>query len=143
MRPYSLRDVYPLPRCGYHREMGRLPGICLAALATLHGGVARAEGDPERGRSLSIQHCARCHVVGDYNPTGGLGSTPSFQWMKMLPDYVERLRTFFARHPHPVFVRVPDYPRRSEAGGYAQEFTITVEEIEDILAFVETLEKPL
>ncbi len=143
MPPDSLHDVYPLARWGYHPPMGRLPGICLAALATLQGGVALAEGDPERGRSLSIRHCARCHVVGDYNPTGGLGSTPSFQWMKMLPDYVERLRTFFSRHPHPVFVRVPDYPRWSDSAAYAQEFTITVEEIEDILAFVETLEKPL
>lgn len=123
--------------------MGRALGIWLATLAALHAGIALAEGDADRGRTLSIERCARCHVVGDYNPTGGIGSTPSFQWMKMLPDYVERLRTFFARHPHPVFVRVPGYPRWSQGSTYSQEFTITVEEIEDILAFVETLEKPL
>ena len=123
--------------------MSRALGLFLAALVAAQVDAALAAGDADRGRALSIKHCARCHVIGDYNPTGGIGSTPSFPWMKMLPDYVERLRTFFSRHPHPVFVRVPDYPRWSNGSVYAQEFTITVAEIEDILAYVETLEKPL
>jgi mono/diheme cytochrome c family protein len=123
--------------------MRRATGNLLIALAVSQAPPALAEGDADNGRELSIRHCARCHVVGDYNPTGGIGSTPSFQWMKMLPDYVERLRTFFARHPHPVFVRVPGYARWAEGSTYAPEFTMTADDIEDILAFVETLERPL
>lgn len=102
----------------------------------------QAAGNAERGRELSIKYCSRCHVIGDYNRTGGIDSTPSFQWMKMLPDYVERLRTFFTLRPHPVFVRVREYPRWSNAAPYAPVFTITTEQIEDIVTFVETLKTP-
>ena len=111
--------------------VGALSGSPAAALA----------GDAAKGRQLSIERCARCHVIGDYNRTGGLDSTPSFQWLKRMADYRERLLTFFARPPHPVFVRVPGV---EQPGGtaYATVFEITPEQIEDILAFVETLETP-
>ena len=113
----------------------------LAGTVGLPAGVTYAQGNAEQGRELAIKRCSRCHVIGDYNPRGGLDSTPSFQWMKRLDDYRERLLTFFDRPPHPVFVRVPGVKPR---GGtpYATVFEIKVEEIEDILAFVETLETP-
>jgi mono/diheme cytochrome c family protein len=101
--------------------------------------ASQATGDAAAGRELAIKYCARCHVIADYNPLGGIGSTPSFQGMTFLPDYEQRLRTFYARRPHPVFARVPDYPRWSGAKAYVQEFTITVSEIEDIVEFVITL----
>lgn len=100
---------------------------------------AGAQGNIAAGRELSIKHCSRCHVVGDHNPFGGIGSTPSFAWMTELPDYAERLRTFYARRPHPTFARVPGYPKWSNAPASVREFTITVDEIEDILSYVETL----
>jgi mono/diheme cytochrome c family protein len=103
---------------------------------------AAAEGDPRKGRELSIKYCARCHVVGDYNRMGGIGSTPSFQLLaNRRPDFVERFQTFYQRRPHPVYVRVPDVPAWTDLPSYAAEFTISVEDIEDILAFAKTLKR--
>ena len=49
------------------------------------------------------------------------------------------MRTFYARPPHPVFVRVPGVPRRSNAPAYASEFMVTPGDIENLVAFVLTL----
>ncbi len=112
--------------------------LALVALAAISG--ARAEGDPRKGRELAIKYCARCHVVGDHNPMGGIGSTPSFQLLaKRRPDFVERFQTFYQRRPHPVYVRVPGVPAWTDLPAYATEFTITPKDIEDILAFAKTL----
>ena len=107
-------------------------------LALLASG-ARADGDPRNGREISIKHCSRCHVIGDYNRFGGIGSTPSFQWLTKVPDYEDRLRTFYARRPHPVYVRVPGVPPWTDLPPFVTPFTITADEIEDIVAFVKTL----
>ena len=32
---------------------------------------ARAGGAPEAGRKMSLEHCARYHVIGDFNPIRG------------------------------------------------------------------------
>ncbi len=104
--------------------------------------AARAEGDVKKGRGIAVKHCARCHVVPDHNPHGGIGSTPSFMWLaNKRPDYLERMRTFYERRPHPVYVRVPGVARWSKAPPYAAEFTMTLEDIDDLVAYVETLKK--
>ncbi len=54
---------------------------------------ARADGDPEAGHKMSLEHCARCHVIGDFNPFGGIGSTPSFQLLAKRSDWLERFQT--------------------------------------------------
>jgi len=110
-----------------------------AGLCTLFAIAARAEGDAAKGRELSIKHCARCHVVGDYNPMGGIDSTPSFQMLARRADFAERLQTFYERRPHPVFVRVPGVPRWSRMPPYATPFVVTPEQIEHITAYVRTL----
>lgn len=97
-------------------------------------------GDVSKGRAVAIEHCARCHVVGDLNKFGGIGSTPSFQAIAGMEDGEERFRTFYARRPHPNFVRVPDLPRFSKAPPYAIPFTVTEARIDDLMAFVATLE---
>ena len=102
-------------------------------------GMARADGDVSRGREVSVKHCARCHVVGDYNRMGGIDSTPSFQLLARRDDFEDRLRTFYQRRPHPVFVRVPGVPRWTNLPPYARPFEVTPEQIEDIVAFVRTL----
>lgn len=103
------------------------------------GGETTAEGDVARGRELSIRYCARCHVIGEYNRTGGIDSTPSFWLLAKRPIYLERLETFYVRRPHPVFVRVPGLERRSASPSYASEFTVTPRDIKDLLAYVKTL----
>ncbi len=122
------------------RRLALAGAFVFGALVAIPG--ARAEGDPGKGRELSIKYCARCHVVGDFNPMGGIGSTPSFQLLaKRRPDFVERFQTFYQRRPHPVYVRVPGVPAWTDLPAYATEFTITPEDLEDIVAFAKTLKR--
>jgi len=100
---------------------------------------ARAGSDPKKGREIAIKHCSRCHVIGNYNRFGGTGNTPSFQWLTKVRDYEERMRTFYARPPHPEYVRVPGVPPLTKLPPTVTPFTITEKEIEDLLAFVKTL----
>ncbi len=112
------------------------------ALATTTAAVtgASAENGPDAGRKIAERHCARCHVVGDFNPSGGIGSTPSFQLLAKRADWLERVQTFYERRPHPVFVRVPGVPPWTKLPPYAKEFRITMQDIQDLIAFVETLQ---
>ena len=71
-----------------------------AAVAGVIVSAARAGADGDR-----------CHMIGDFNPFGGIGSTPSFQLLAMRDDWLERFQTFYERRPHPVFVRVPGVSR--------------------------------
>ncbi len=120
------------------RRLALAGALVVGALVAIPG--ARAEGDPRKGREIAIKYCARCHVVGDFNPMGGIGSTPSFQLLvKRRPDFVERFQTFYQRRPHPVYVRVPGVPAWTDLPAYATEFTITPKDIEDILAVAKTL----
>ncbi len=109
----------------------------MASTPIKHGLAA----DVALGKTISEQHCARCHVVGDYNPTGGISSTPSFQLLvKRRPDYRERFATFYARRPHPAFVIIEGVERlMPELPVNASPVTLRLEAVEDILAFVETL----
>ncbi|MEK9722816.1 MAG: hypothetical protein VW405_04940 [Rhodospirillaceae bacterium] len=102
-------------------------------------GPAFADGDAHKGKALAEAHCSRCHVVGDFNRFGGIGSTPSFQLIAGLDDGFDRFRTFYERRPHPAFVTLPDVPKWSKAEAYAKPFTVTPESIEDLMRFVETL----
>ncbi len=111
----------------------------ILAMASLPATQVWAGGDAAAGRKFSETHCARCHVVGDFNPMGGIGSTPSFQLLAKRGDWLERFETFFERRPLPVFVRVPDVARWTDLPSHVTEFEVTLANIEDIVAFVETL----
>ncbi|MHA1152559.1 MAG: c-type cytochrome [Alphaproteobacteria bacterium] len=117
------------------------PALAVAILlaANFPTASARAGDGAEAGRKISETHCARCHVVGDFNPMGGIGSTPSFQLLAKRDDWLERFETFFERRPHPVFVRVPDVARWTKLPSHVKEFAVTPANIKDIIAFVETL----
>ena len=119
------------------------PALALALGAGLIvlASPADAGGDPKKGGAIAEKYCSRCHVVGHLNPMGGIGSTASFQMIAKMPDYLERFKTFYARRPHPAFVRIPGIPRWSKLPGYATEFSITLDQVDDIVAFVKTLEK--
>ena len=114
-------------------------GVWILVVSAAPGSYA--EGDSEKGRSIAIKHCSRCHVIGDYNPYGGIGSTPSFQLLAKRDDYLERFQTFYERRPHPVYVRVPGVPKWTDLPSHVAEFTVNVDDIENIIAFVETLRK--
>lgn len=103
---------------------------------------AQAAGNADHGRKLAELHCSRCHVVGTFNPNGGIGSTPSLQLLvNALDDWQARFETFFVRRPHGAFITVKDYPRLTELPANAAPVAIELEEVQDLLAFVATLKK--
>ena len=112
-----------------------------AVLAPLGSGSAAA-GDVAKGRALAEKHCSRCHVVGDFNPHGGIGSTPSLQWIKKLPDWRDRFQTFYVRRPHLAFVRVKGLVPHSNLPPYAKPIEIEPADADDIFAFIEVLPVP-
>ena len=121
----------PIDRFGY-----ALGAVALTTLPTVALG-----GDIAKGRSIAERHCARCHVVGDFNPTGGISSTPSFQMLvKRRPDYKDRFQTFFARRPHPAFLSIKGAGRLMEnLPANAAPVELSQQDVADVAAFVETL----
>jgi len=115
--------------------------LLLAATVSISSlpNLAAEDGDAKAGREIAVTHCGRCHVVGDFNPYGGIDSTPSFQLLARRDDWRERFQTFFERRPHPVFVRVPGVPRWTDIPAHVAEFDVTPRNIEDLMAFVKTL----
>ena len=102
--------------------------------------TAFADSQIERGFELARQYCSRCHVIGDYNRMGGIGNSPSFAWMVKSVDWRERFQTFYARRPHPVFVRVPGYARWSNVAPYYPPFEILLSEIDLITEYAGSLQ---
>ncbi len=102
-----------------------------------------AADDIKRGQLLSEKHCSRCHVVGNFNPTGGISSTPSFQLLvKRRPDYKERFETFYARRPHPAFLLIEGVERPlKHVPPNAHPVSLTIDDVRCISAFIETLKK--
>ncbi len=111
-------------------------GLCL--LLALPA-AAEAAGDRDKGRQIAIDHCSRCHVIPDYNPYGGIESTPSFRLMARRDDYLERFQNFFERPPHPVVVRVPGVAPPTSDPAFVATFEIQPEQVDDIIAFVQSI----
>ena len=114
-------------------------GVAVAAMVVAAAAPASAESEAVNGAAVYADHCARCHVVPDYNPYGGIGSTPSFKLLAGRDDYLERFQNFFARPPHPVVVRVPGVPKPTDDPAIVAEIEIQPEQIDDIIAFIEAL----
>lgn len=88
--------------------------------------AAWAQGDQVRGRQLAIDKCSQCHVIGDYNPYGGVNNSPSFYiFAERLEVYRDRLRTFDQRRPH-----------------LSREMKVPPKDLQDIIAYVETVKRP-
>lgn len=123
--------------------MARRPSVFVLPLIVFAvSSPVRAEGDPDIGRKLAQDHCSRCHVVGDFNPMGGIGSTPSFQLIvNALKDYRDRFSTFYARRPHGAVITVEGIGRPTDLPENASPIRITADDVDHIVAFVETLRK--
>ena len=93
-------------------------------------------------RKVAHEHCTRCHVVGKFNPNGGISSTPSFQLLvNALKDYRERFDTFYARAPHPAVIIIKGIKKRDDLPYNATPVVLSLKEVENITAFAETLKK--
>lgn len=105
--------------------------------------VAAQEGNVEKGKRIAEQHCSRCHVVGDFNPSGGIASTPSFRLLvRRRPDYKDRFRTFYTRRPHPAFLTIKGLGRLMEhLPANAAPVELTLEDVKDMVAFAVKLKK--
>ena len=135
-----------------HMPTGRLrparpKAIACAAWAlglTSMAATPSLAGDADRGRAIAAEHCTRCHVVGDINPRGGIESTPSFIGMKRLADWQRRYAEFYILPPHPALVRIEEVSaERDEARpAFVHEITLTLEDVESILAFARILPDP-
>lgn len=123
--------------------MNRSASLVFSALGVIAmSGAGNAESAIEAGRLVAEQHCSRCHVVGDFNPMGGIGSTPSFQLMvNNLDDWEARFMTFHERLPHPPIVRIAGFPAPDPTVNppNAAPFEIELDDIARITEFARTL----
>ena len=117
---------------------------CALALIGATPIAADAAENVARGAELAGQHCTRCHVVGDLNPTGGIESTPSFSGIKYLADWERRFGEFYILPPHPALVRIADVTADRDVSqpAFVHEIHLTLEDVDAILAFVRTLPTP-
>jgi mono/diheme cytochrome c family protein len=123
---------------------GRWSLVLAMFAANLFALPGLADNYAEIGRRISEQHCSRCHVVGDFNPMGGIGSTPSFQLMvNALEDWEARFLTFHQRLPHPPFVRIAGFPAPDPKVNppTTAPFELELDDIERITAFARTLKE--
>ena len=95
------------------------------------------------GRAIVAEHCTRCHVVTEINPKGGIESTPSFKGMKHLADWRRRFEVFFTLPPHPAFVSVAGISEERDKSrpAFVQEIKLSVDDIDRILSYVDTIKK--
>lgn len=127
-----------MTRC-LHRLVLALLGF--AGLLSVSAVQADQTDRLSQGELLVRQHCTRCHVVGDLNKYGGIGSTPSFGAIKSLPDWSDRFAAFWSLLPHPSVVQVdgisPERPKDMPAT--TKQIFLTVDEVEAILTYVDTV----
>lgn len=100
------------------------------------------EGNIVTGEALTYTNCGRCHVIGPANRMKGIGSTPSFALLRTFPDWQTRFGAFFTLNPHVSFSQIIDVTEPFDPGlpPAIHPLEITIEELDDILAFVATIE---
>lgn len=106
-----------------------------AAAAVLPGNVIQ-------GQTLSLEHCGRCHVVGEENRFKGIGSTPSFGLLRTFTDWKGRFEGFYALNPHPAFTEISGVtaPFDPERPPPIIPLRLTLDDLDNILAFVASIE---
>jgi len=93
-----------------------IPIVMLLSIATC--GLAAAQ-DAMRGQALAERWCANCHVTDRSGTSTVQQGPPSFSSIGLTSD---QLRTFLT-HPH----------------GAMPDFALSRNEIEDVIAYIETL----
>lgn len=99
-------------------------------------------GDAALGARLALVHCGRCHVVDKRNRMGGIGSTPSFAAMRARGNWYDLFSKYWSQNPHPSFTELVGVtePFGKNNVTHIAPVQITVDDLEAIVAFVETLE---
>ncbi len=106
--------------------LSRVIVLAISAILLIHAPARAQTPTPDpvtEGLEISKRLCARCHAIDPAKPWDSIGSTPSFKLMAgKLEDYEPRLRSVTARRPHT-----------------GQELVVAVEEIEHIIAYIQSL----
>ncbi len=102
---------------------------------------APVTGDTTRGARLALDHCGRCHVVGEINRMGGIGSTPSFGALRAIPGWEDKFRAFWAANPHPSFTQVDGITESFDplSPPHIAPVEITSDELDAILAYAASI----
>jgi len=90
-----------------------------------------------RTEKFVFVNCGRCHVLGEINRMGGIGSTPSFAAIRTLDDWEERMRRFYTLNPHPAFTQIESVtaPFPENRPSPIHPITLTLKQIEVIVEF--------
>lgn len=96
------------------------------------------DGDPVKGKDLSVLHCARCHAVSEETRMNTIGSTPSFFVLRAMGDWDVRFQAFYALNPHPAFTQVAEVtpPFPIDRPSPIAPVEITLDDLEAILSYV-------
>lgn len=126
-------------------RLGLFWAVFTQAISGAHAQEHSAGPLLERGLDLSLEHCARCHVVDERDRFAGISSSPSFKIMiEYLEDWEDRFATFMARNPHPAHMRLEgDDPRPAHLPVSIKEVILSLDEIEAILAYVDAMAEEL
>lgn len=100
-------------------------------------------GDTVAGERVAMVHCSRCHVIGEANRKGGIGSTPSFGVLRTLDDWESRFAAFFILKPHGAFTQIEGVtaPFSESLPSPITPIEMTLAELEELLAYVSQVPK--
>ncbi|MCC1492930.1 cytochrome c [Cognatishimia sp. F0-27] len=98
-------------------------------------------GDVGLGAEVSALKCARCHAVTEAGRKNDIGSTPSFFLLRGMGDWQERFEVFYVLKPHGAFTQIDGVtePFPPERPSPIVPIQMTLEEVEAVLAYVESL----
>lgn len=104
--------------------------------------VLPASAEDLDGERLTLIHCGRCHVIGEANKYGGIGSTPSFPVLRAYPDWQARFEAFYTEPPHIAVTQIEGVtePFPDSLPPPIHPVMLTEREVDAILGFVERLE---
>jgi len=116
-----------------------ITGLGLLAASPAGAGEAYAPGE-----ELTLLNCGRCHVVSEKNRMGGIGSTPSFAVMRGRENWEERMRAFWTEPPHVAITQIEGVtePFPINRPSPIHPMHLTLDEIDEIIDYVRTLEPP-
>lgn len=96
----------------------------------------------QAGERLTMINCGRCHVIGERNRMGGIGSTPSFMVIRTWENWEEKAKAFWTLNPHPAFTQIEGItePFADDRPSPIHPIALTPDEVETILAYMRTVE---
>jgi len=114
----------------------------LAVLVIGLAGWPAAADDWRPGEKLTYVNCGRCHVIGERNRMGGIGSTPGFAVMRNWVDWESKMRVFYTLNPHPAFTQVEGVTDPFPAGRPSpiHPIELTEGEIERIVEYARSID---